>query len=103
MRHPNLVGTWQNRHGSQWSLHPDNTFEMRHAGFVVTGAYRFGNWSHRDQITLDFTGGQIPWDGHEPAIYRVKLHKQSVRFVPLHETCAVRMAALSTKWKRSGP
>lgn len=104
---PDLAGTWENRHGSVWTLRSDGTFEIKHAGQVgVTGTYSIGKRTHRDQLTLIYTGGRIPWDGHQSATYRIKQDKRNrkkLRFVVLHDICALRIADLSVKWKKQNP
>jgi len=96
-RAPKLNGTWGNRLGSVWVVRSDGTFEMNHGGrFLTTGTYSI----RRHVLTLTYTGGKIPWDGHETATYRIKRDKKIVRFVILHDTCGERIANLSVKWKR---
>lgn len=94
----NLVGRWENRLGSVWDIRADGTFEMSFKGrFATRGSYSI----HKNQLTLLYTGGKIPWDGRDPATYRIKMDKNVVRFVVMHDICATRIANLSVKWKRN--
>ena len=96
-RDPELVGTWGNRLGSVWIVQTDGTFELNHGGrFITRGTYQI----HKDKLTLLYTGGKIPWDGHESATYRIKPDKKIVRFVLLHDICAERIVNLSVRWKK---
>ena len=101
---PDLAGKWKNRHGTLWTLRPNGTFELSQHGVVsVSGSYAIAKRSGKYQMDLSFTGGTIPWDGHEPATYRIKLEKQTLDLAIVHDTCAARIAELSVKWKRLKP
>jgi len=94
---PELAGSWANRLNSVVSFNPNGTFEINHAGRLRTsGTYAL----HKNVIELLYTGGKLPWDGHETATYRIKQDHRILRFVLLHDTCAERIANFSVKWKK---
>jgi hypothetical protein len=93
-----LAGEWKSRFGV-WTLRSDDTFELdlnSDGQADLSGVYHLRG----SRMSISASGGTVPSGCDNAGIYRVKLRKDTLTFVPVQDDCTERVLMLAAKWRR---